>query len=435
MNKVNNFMNDVEIKLSIKENKYNIPLNLLFDFAVSDYKIKELIPISTVVGCFSPSKTYIPLLMGALLANEISSDKYLYEIRDSIINSIGNENSRLKILMEYLENNRLYIYRKTLLIGLDNVSPSIGHATFNYLDGNINFIHTTKEEMLNLTSDACYKNYTTNTKHFCYGEKRELFRALDRVVIVDSDVSTGIMDLIKDIYIKYGIKEYEYVSIVDMRSVKDLDEYEKFQKELGINITFKSLIKGEYKNQFNDLKLDKKEVVYEQSNISVRVKQIQSSYVHYNKIKNSNPEREHFLVGTGKFGVNRKNHELYINEITEKTKRYNPTINKNTLVIGFGEFSFIPMMITNSINKDSDFLIPTNVRVLTSNEEGYPIKSVDKIACPNGTNHYYYLYNLEDKDYDNVVVFLEREPQRSFIEEMKMILYKRKIKQLEIIHY
>lgn len=431
-------LDDLNVAVNITDNKYKLPLHSLTSLAAKEDKNDvKYICASKVLGRFSPVNPEITLLLGALLGNELSKHKYLNDVLDRIVESIKHPNDeiyKIKNLLKYIYNNKLEIDTPTVFIGVSENGISLGHSIFNVFNRDCYYIHTTNEELVNRMSVIKFNN---KDSEFLYLKNRDIFSKCKRVVIVDEELTLKSLNIIREINKICGIEEYICISLFDWRDKKEMLDYLQLEKELGITINSMSLIKGSIKEIISskDFRADNNHQLYNKhSDTKVRVCNIPINNLYYEKLNNCNINKEHLVKGTGRFGISTEDNKVCIDELVNKVKKYNLKIEDNTLVMGFGEFIFLPMFMTAKLGKNIKYVSPSLLKIHTSKEEDYPFNNCDVIQCPYDTNKYYYMYNI-DNNYENIILFLERKPTDKFVNYFKEIAARRGVEQVDIFHF
>lgn len=433
-----NILDDLNINLTITKNKYNLDLENIFSLAARKNPKRAFLFVSKLLGKHLPINPNIGICIGYLLANEITNEHCLMDVRNELIKNIQGKKSN-STFYEYLELNKLSLSEKTLFIGFAETATGLGHSIFNSFSKNAYYIHTTREKLLDIKpSFEFQEEHSHATSHLFYLLDNDIMNDIKRIVLIDDEITTGKtnLNIIKELYKKYKIKNFTCVSILDWRNKKNLKEYDNLMKELNIKINVISLISGQV--ECNNHKIDENNYLIENSLLDTNnILEYNENKIYsknrYFSLKN-NEDNKNFLISTGRFGLDINDNTNLINDIYNKVKLLNLEVNKNTLIMGFGEFIYIPMVMAYKLNKDCLFSSPSLSPIYTIDTNNYPLKNVDIIECPYDINNNYHIYNLNNS-IENVILFLERRPSKSFISNFKKIIKNRGIKKLDLIYF
>lgn len=445
-----NILDDLDITINIDENKYNLPLEDVFSMAARKNPKRAFLFVSKLLGKHYPIHPSVGILTGTLLANELTPCKYLSDVIDNIALGVMDKLSldKTKTLIEYLEVEKLKLDKSTLFIGFAETATGLGHSVFSnfkkkadsYFEKDSYYIHTTREEIKDLKSAFEFEEeHSHATTHLCYPNNKDIFQKVERIVLVDDEISTGKtnLNLIRSLNKVYPIKEFVCMSILDWRNEEQIHAYKLLEEELNIKIRVISLIKGTLScnNKIIDTKKQEDKNILENNDFKFFECEVPCNSVSKYKLSNLNNNKENFLNATGRFGVSSANNDFEIQDIVDRVQRLNLSIGSQTLVMGLGEFIFIPMQIAFNLNPYCKFSSPSLSPIHIDNKNNYPLNNVDIINCPYGINKDYHIYNLNNKDYNQVVLFLERKPSESFVEQLKTIVKNRKIKYLSLVYF
>ncbi|QUH21961.1 phosphoribosyltransferase family protein [Alkaliphilus sp. B6464] len=446
MNKMElNIVSDLKIKLTIKENKFNIPLESLFSIASRINPKRSFLFVSKLLGKHLAIKPQIPLVTGALL-----SDIMLDEIdgispfnRDLLVKSLSNE----KYLSDAIDETYKYTIipsKPTLFIGFAETATGLGHSMFSIFRDNAAFIHTTRDELKGLKSSFNFEEeHSHATSHLCYALEQDFFNKYKRIVLVDDEMTTGktSLNLIRALNNKYPGKEYIVASILDWRNDEQINDYFEFEKELNIKISTISLLQGEiecnnspvdysrscsYGMFINDpIKTETKGIYMPELQKHKFNRVLESGHIKYN---------EPYVKMTGRFGITAKENQTNIQ--TLKMLGSNIRLNREydkTLVMGYGEFIYVPCLIASYMGEGIIFQSPSRSPIHVFNEKGYSIKNSIRVNDPFDLSVSTYIYNILPDMYDEVFMLFEREVPSEFKDVITNELQKVGIKSIKFI--
>ncbi|MCM1988288.1 phosphoribosyltransferase family protein [Oceanirhabdus seepicola] len=396
----------LEIKLDIKDNKFNIPEDLLFTMSARENKKRAFLFVSRLIGKHIPIKPEVLKITGAILARQWVMDRYnkTYSDIDVLIEGLKellkndvfkrDESNELKsnIIKEAVKaaNIKISLPKKTLFIGFAETATGLAQGVFNCFENGW-YIHTTREIIDNSTPNFVFKEeHSHAVNHMIYAPTKEYFNNFEEIVLIDDEITTGntARNLIKNL----PGESFGVISILDWR---DKDKYENN----GQNIIFSSLTKGTVKCK----KID--EVKGEEL---LKIK----SYPNKHKdIKLKTPlYNENYIKYTGRFGLSYKESL----DVEKQCKEHGAILNtyrtkERCLCVGEGEFIYLPCIISSYMGEDVYFQSSTKSPVFPLNKEGYGNKNKVEFNAPNGDKIKNYLYNLPHDFYEDVFFFSERE--------------------------
>lgn len=434
-------LQDLSMKINITENKFGLNIDKLFSLGARKNPKRSFLFVSKVLGKHIPVNPIIPLKIGYLLGSEISTEPIPKVLIDDLVYSINEERENTFNLNE-LEKFKFNIDKKTLFIGFAETATALGHSVFSSFNStNSMFVHTTREEVKEIKSSINFEEeHSHATSHFCYLLNKFDF---ERVVLIDDEMTTGKtnLNLIKSFLKNFNVKEFVCMSILDWRNEEYIKKYVDLENELNISIKVVSLIKGNIECNNKNIDIDLEELEYgDLTNVEFdfsKVSLFPMSNYYINYTVSNRDKEEKFLLGTGKFGVSSLDNPTLLEYICYDFEKLNSIFdiisNEKTLFMGFGEFMYIPMYVAAYLNnKNIEYSSPSLSPIHTSDLPNYPIKNVDKINCPYGIQKDYHIYNLSE-EYKNVILFLERQPSKEFLEKFKRICVYRNINKLTIV--
>jgi len=134
--------------------------------------------------------------------------------------------------------------------------------------------------------------------------------------------------------------------------------------------------------------------------------------------------RSPYLLATGRFGLTRAEESLYSNElqaVAESLKKQRK--GNRTLVIGTGEFMYVPMKIAAQLGEDVFFQSTTRSPIYQRDIESYTIQKKFTFDSPENTGTTNFLYNIKQNQYDELIILVERmhseDDIQSLVEELK----------------
>lgn len=456
-----NIFENYSVDVEIEENVFDISPDILFSMAGRKNLKRGFLFVSKVLGKHLAIIPGISVLFGMLLGsryfNLISSERIPYEkeilkiidkfsnmdINESIfsnildIKDIQNLSTEALNLYNVISKDRVKLKDKTLFIGFAETATALGHSVYELFDGDIGYIHTTREYLSNLeTSIFFQEEHSHATEHFIYAD----ISNYDKIVFIDDEVTTGntVLNFIREIRAQTGIDRFAVLSILDWRKDKN---FAKFSVENGIEIDVLNLIKG--KIQVNgDLKNisfptveDVKEVINGSCKITKVVFdssqfQIKKYYsVDSDKIINTNG----YLEETGRFLITpRMKSDIEIGvegirEILEENDKNEPI-----LFLGTGEFMYIPMRIAMYF-ENAFYHSTTRSPIYSMDKSNYGVRTEICFDNPYDKTIKNYFYNIKPDFYKKMFIFFERDCEEENMRSMVEAIQRLKIPEVFII--
>lgn len=387
------------MKINIKQNNYNIPLeNLIVMAKRANNEKRNFLFVSKVLGKHIEVNPNVCKIIGTILAGELCNEKKQTE---KIVQAFVNNES----LVEIIDENFNY-KEKVLVIGFAETATGIGMAVASSLYGS-KYITTTREEIDNIKSLLNFEEeHSHATTHRLYADKI-IFNNIDTIVLVDDEITTGksMLNIIKKLKELSNIKKYKILSILDWRNINFLEQYRDFQKKNNIDIDVISLISGDIKNKdFRIFKDDKEEEIVEKLKVKNLKNRLNSkSFINKNKTVS-------YIKNTGRFGTDFyeiKKLEKDMQNIAKEIEEY-ILENEKVLILGHGENIFLPSRIAAYIDRDVKFKTTTRSPIYCEDDIKYPIKQ-RSYFMDRGVKYYFYNKDDIEKRYDKVILLTETE--------------------------
>ncbi|SFC87395.1 TRSP domain C terminus to PRTase_2 [Bacillus sp. OV322] len=416
-----NILDSLSIKLTVTENPYHLPLEVLFDMAARKNKKRGFLFVSKVLGKHIPVKPAASLLSGGMLAMRYMEEVHgvscskRENIIDRLISGQGEREAYLSMLKEPFQ-----LSDETLFIGFAETATALGHNMFEFFD-NAAFVHTTRENIRELESIINFEEeHSHATSQACYC-REELLQRGGPIVLVDDEITTGntALNIIKAIQQSFPRKEYTVASLLDWRSEDNKKRYEELEKELGITIKTVTLLAGEIEVQGNPVE-DEGAYLYVKderaadpqvnrislSSISKKIQDLPLTFI------SSKGEAAHVLYSgmTGRFsGLLSENNADIDSFCRMAGERLLQTRTEGkALCLGTGEFMYLPMKIADYMGDNLFYQSTTRSPIHRVNKTGYAVKSGFAFPCPEDDCIMNYFYNIEYKQYADIFLFLER---------------------------
>lgn len=416
-------LNKVKLGIEVTTNPYNLALDDLFLMGARVNPKRSFLFISQLLGKHLAVRPDTTKLAGHLLANLFveQAEGQTFSDLSLLTKSLSDTTLVAKAKRELAKSHKLA--ERTLFIGFAETATGLGHAVFSALD-NAYYIHTTREQFDDLDSLFNFEEeHSHATSHLCYLTDKSVLETIDKIVLVDDEVTTGntCLNLIRSLNNVYSDKKYSIVSLLDWRTPKYEEAYIEFKKELGLDVEVISLIKGELDiiedATFNDEDSLQTEGLFPIAPLTPP-KKIEVDF------------HKEGINLNGLFGLESVHSPLLeeqaknVGELLKKERR-----GRKTLCIGNGELIYTPSRISSYMGDNvfyqSSTRSPIFVSQNVSHETFYPIK--DRIDFKVNGHIPYYLYNLNNTDYDEVIIFVEKWKDTSYIEHLSSEIQNRGI--------
>lgn len=452
-----NILDIMKLRLAVTENRFDLPLDMLFSMAARVNRKRRFLFVSRVLGKHIPVENANSLLTGALLAyrllEEYRGESYPLseEIADSLKESRHGRETWKRVI-----SNPVALKDETLFLAFAETATGLGHSVFSCFD-NARFIHTTRDMIQEFKERIVFQEeHSHAVSHKVYPLDSEIFKLGGPVVFIDDEISTGktVLNIIKEINKAYPGKEYIVLSILDFRSKKDRDLARRFEKEEGIRVRFISLVSGEF-----EIGLESRFASWEEADIHLEEagrfatkplpqhenKDIDISYMElgeyfddFVRMPSVNDRGEvnsiPYLKATGRFGMDSGDGRKLHGQLEGVAKRLSDGIKgERILFLGTEEFIYIPLCLSSFIDRDIYFYSTTRSPIYTNEAPGYPVKNAFRFDCPHNpavTNH---VYNIQYGFYDELYIFFERGFNKDNISKLKDAIHSWGIKKVTIL--
>lgn len=403
------------IDIEITYNPYNFALTDLFRMAARINKKRQFLFVSTVLGKHLAVRPQIPLLTGTLLAMMYQQHLTGQKVMASAVVKALKDGANLDEVQKSIEGT-LELTDETLFIGFAETATALGHAVFNAFHSNAMYIHTTREVLPDFEPFVTFEEeHSHATSHRIYTEEPEFLLQAKRIVLIDDEITTGntVINIIETLIQKFPlVRQYAVLSILDWRSQQQQTIFKQLEVQWGISIEFISIMCGNFScsgipsltsTQPNLLTQVARDM--DISPIQVYVDRKFYRSVAENGLINKYP----YLLATGRFMLTSKQHvdqKQTIQAIAMQLQELRT--NGPALVIGTGEFMYVPMQIASYLGNDVYFQSTTRSPIYCTDDLGYTIN--DKIAfeSPENNGVTNFLYNLQSQSYTELFFIVER---------------------------
>lgn len=419
-------------------------MDKLFAMAARVNKKRSFLFVSKVLGKHIPVNPYTSLLSGAALAillyKELvpqsgqQMDKLIREAVRGLLDSNYAKEAYEKLMDERLS----FAFPEPIkFVGFAETATALGHSMYRLFDDGATYIHTTREDIPGLRPIIRFEEeHSHAVDHRCYALNEDAFAGDGPIVLVDDEITTGktTLNIIRDIQEHFPRKKYVIASLLDWRTVSDEQAFADLEAELGIRITPLSLLKGkieiqgapildhtEYAGQTGNAEHAATSTVEINKDFSVDDHCLEKDASAFERVSHSSLSTDGYanttpyLKYTGRFGLQSADNSALDAEITRTAERLNQLRSgQRTLVMGTGEFMYIPMRIAAELGPDVYYQSTTRSPVYPHREEEYGVACGVTYPSPEDSTVGNFIYNVEPGQYDEIFVLLEREsdPER-----------------------
>lgn len=420
-------------------------MDKLFAMAARVNKKRSFLFVSKVLGKHIPVNPYTSLLSGAALAillyKELvpQSGQQMDKLIGEAVRGLLDPNYAKEAYQKLMDERLAFSFPEPIkFVGFAETATALGHSMYRLFDGGATYIHTTREDIPGLRPIIRFEEeHSHAVDHRCYALNEDAFAGDGPIVLVDDEITTGktTLNIIRDIQEHFPRKQYVIASLLDWRTDSDERAFADLEAELDIRIKPLSLLKGKIEIQGTPI-LDHAEYAGQTGNVehaatstaevnkdfsgtidrcfeedASAFERISHTSISTDGYANTAP----YLKYTGRFGLQSADNPALDAEIAYTAERLNQLRSgQRTLVMGTGEFMYIPMRIAAELGPNVYYQSTTRSPVYPHREEGYGVASGVTYPSPEDSTVRNFIYNVEPGQYDEIFVLLEREsdPER-----------------------
>ncbi|WEG14621.1 phosphoribosyltransferase family protein [Pullulanibacillus sp. KACC 23026] len=413
-------LEDFTVKVDLLSNPYQFELSHLFQMAARINKKRSFLFVSKVLGKHLAVDPKICLLTGHLLALRYMEVVHgqLNPHTEAVVDAIKTREGLADVL-EVMEKNPIELPNPVTCIGFAETATALGHAVFSTFKEQASYIHTTREQIEKLSSIINFEEeHSHATSHRVYALQQDFFKNDNEVILIDDEITTGqtAVNIIRTLKATYPHKKtFTIVSILDWRTPEHRQSYQALERELDITIHAVSLVEGNMEVIGQPTQLEEQRPAFQPftpklSSMSL-TKMMNSEMLLYESSVHADGSQTTapYIKGTGRFGLSikeeRRYNDLYkpIGDALQSRR-----MGKRTLVIGTGEFMYLPMKIASYMGEGISYQSTTRSPIYQSDHKGYLIQRKFKFDSPENPGLTNYLYNIEVNQYDEIFLFVER---------------------------
>ncbi|MFC5653149.1 phosphoribosyltransferase family protein [Paenibacillus solisilvae] len=424
-------LGNLQVTVTPTYNPFNLPLDVLFSMAARINKKRSFLFVSKVLGKHIPVHPYTSMLSGASLAlllyreligreYQAQTDALLEQAIQGLRNPELAEEAYKKIIHAQLSSPVPLQF-----IGFAETATALGHSVYEVFADQAAYIHTTREDLPALTSVINFdEEHSHAVAHRCYARHSGLLTGEEIVVLVDDEMTTGktSLNIIRDMQAKFPRSTYFVASLLDWRTEQDEAAYAALEAELGIAIKPLCLLKGSMSIE-GAVELKPSDTALPDGRGDARVNvlhmgeifpSIEAASVDSAGQLNDSP----YLLATGRFGMRSQDNAaaaVQITEIARRLRGMRTREDSHTLVMGTGEFMYVPMRIAAEMGGNVVYQSTTRSPIHPSRGPEYGIQSGYGYPSPDDPGTRNFVYNVDPDQYEDIFILFERDvpPERA----------------------
>lgn len=431
-----NIVENLQVTVTETSNPFHMPVDALFSMAARINKKRSFLFVSKVLGKHIPVNPYTPLLSGAALALLLYRERggagpeAMDELMDQAVDGLIHP-ERAEEAYRSLLAARLVLPEPVVFMGFAETATALGHSMYHAFAGGAAYIHTTREQIPELESVVTFEEeHSHAVDHLCYALDTGLLSGTEPVVLVDDEITTGntAINTIRDIQSKFPRREYVVASLLDWRSERNIQAYRELEQELGIEITALSLLQGTIEVHGTPLlsptggngaagSAGEAELVT--TYVLDGLERLPVTSVDGQGIVNPAPYMKH----SGRFGLHSADNaqlDAGVSRVAEQLRELRE--GSRTLVMGVGEFMYLPMRIAAEMGEGIAYQSSTRSPIHPERRADYGVHSAAAFPSPGDEEIMNFIYNVDPGQYDDIFVLLERGVPRERIAPMTDIL-------------
>ncbi|WP_239617788.1 phosphoribosyltransferase family protein [Cohnella mopanensis] len=410
----------LEVTVDITSNPYGIELDHLFQMAARINKKRSFLFVSKLLGKHLPVHPSLSLASGAMLG--CLYETTILERQPASPASLSvqqlqeacNDPKKADELYRRLMDNKIKVDEPTLFIGFAETATGLGHSMFDAFEGNVMYLHTTREQIEHRRSVINFEEEHSHAmSHRCYAEDADTFRKASRIVLVDDEMTTGktSLNIIKELFEKFGQRDYIVASLLDWRSQADRSRFDQLEQELDIRIRCLSFVEGAITVEGSPLVHEEQSATTEKPDNAVSFRRFDVSDF-FSHVSGSHTEKDDipYLQNTGRFGMNALQGAELDLEVAQAAKNLGERrTGKRILCMGTGEFMYVPMRIADLMGDGVYYQSTTRSPIYPMQQKNYAVTSAYRFESVDDESVANFMYNVAPGQYDEAFVFIERE--------------------------
>ncbi|MEE1131180.1 MAG: phosphoribosyltransferase family protein [Caryophanon sp.] len=434
-------LNQVHVDVHVTNNPYQFNESQLFEMAMRINKKRSFLFISNVLGKHIALPPQIPLLLGQLLAMrymDIVHQKA--DVRAQAVAETIKTRDNLHDSLLALEQQPVIAPQPMKVIGFAETATALGHAFFNAFAGDIEYVHTTREHLINLTPLTTFEEeHSHATTHNVYMQNSAFFDGDAEIALVDDELTTGQtnLNIIAQILARFPHKKrFVIVSILDWRSDEHRQAYRDFEAAHGITIQEVNVLEGRITvhGEAPEERITQRAQQALTPNITIETIHMDDAYYMTEPSKQDDETICYtpYFIGSGRFGLSKDDDVTIRTKLAAKQQTFQQMRRGNkTLVLGTGEFMYIPMRIAALLG-DGVMYHSTTRSPIYAHPDSY-IYNQYTFESPEHAGVQNYAYNIPVNHYDDAFIILERVTSEHALQQLIDALSYANIPQITII--
>jgi orotate phosphoribosyltransferase-like protein len=354
------------------------------------------------------------------------------------------------------------MYNKTVepscgtVIAFAETGTGLGHSFFDYINGDYEFVHTTREEVKSFKKLEFLEEHSHATDQNLYYDNLVQFKSGDEIILVDDEITTAntCLNIIKKIQSIYPKKRYTICSILNWVEGENIEKVKKLEKELECKIEFVYLFKGKFKFDMDDEEVYRLKDITELeiattvtdenrciSDVDTKIPSAKLTLDYVSLGMDDYIDQKEYIKYTGRFGMDKKDQSRLKEIVKRENKKLNFDINKyegkKVLFLGTEELMYIPMLFAKENEKNIDLYYHSTTRspIIAVDDQNYPIKTKNLINSFYNSNIDNYIYNIDKNDFEECFLFVELVKEKEEFYDFIELLKNTSIEKLTVVSF
>lgn len=432
-----NVADALNIKLNMVEIKYELNPEKLFGVSIRKNPKRPFLFTSKVLGKHYPMQPKKLIALSKLLSN-VYTKQNDYKFYSDIINN--DTDVEFKSVIDKVEASAFEVteLERTFFIGFAETATGLAEGVYNCFKGETAFVNTTRVVADSKSFLDFLEEHSHARQHYLYIDGLSDFLMKSATIaLIDDELTTGntMLNIIKELYKCYGMKNYRIFTILDWRSNEHENKFKELEKQLGINIDVCSLIRGHIEEiNFENYELN--DNLINATEYETDLESLIEAIDFTNVFKYKHVNNENFLFSQGRFALDYNTHRATM-EICRATaeKLSELKVKGNILCIGTGEFIYIPLIISGYIDSDVLYQSTTQSPVSPCDKEGSAIYCGAMYTSADTYSDINFIYNIKANEYDQAFLFVEESLKNDKgILQLLEYLSSRGIENIEVVY-
>lgn len=332
-----------------------------------------------------------------------------------------------KLIVEVYNSKKISTKSGTV-ISFAETGTAIGHSVFDYIEGDYEFIHTTREIVEEYKSLDFLEEHSHATDHKLYFNNLESIKNGEEIILVDDEITTAktCMNIIKKIQSLYPKRRYTIGSILNWMDDDSINKIKDLEKELNCIIECVYLFKGSFEFTYNNIDTDNKSIG------KINNKELDVRYIDLDMDEYIGSKK--YVKYTGRFGITKEDQDKLKDIVKrEKNKLDISNYSDEILFLGTEEFMYIPMLFAKECVGNICYHSITRSPIIEIDKENYPIKTKFKLNSFYNPEVVNYVYNLDKKNYKECYLFVELKNEKEDFDQFIDIVKNTSIERLSIV--